>query len=155
MDRQRIRRVTRNFEIWLGAFCALYLGIVAGTALLLNHAQALHLDQRHIARIWLPMSYALDEGYDVPVDAVVRDLNTALLSGATGARILDLTALLWVAVLIIELALKIAQSSEPKPTLATRYAPELFPTRPLSKAAPYGEVGRPTTRGKVIPFSRR
>ena len=154
MDSQRIRRVTRNFEIWLAAFCALYLGIVAGTALLLNHAQALHLDQRHIARIWLPTSYALDEGYDVPVDAVVRDLNTALLSGATGARILDLTALLWVAGLITELALKIAHSTGPKRSLASRHAPELFPKRPLAKAAPYGDVGRPTTHGKVIPFRR-
>lgn len=153
MHTRRLYTYVHSFEVSLGIVCALYLALIAGTAFALNHAQALHLDQRSIGRIWLPASYATDTGYSVPVDLVVRDLNSALLFSPTGARVMDLLAALWVIALAAHLGLHLARRRRRLEVAAKRSADTAM-RQPLRKAAPYGEARR-TGPAKVLQFTPR
>jgi hypothetical protein len=153
MHTRRLFTYVHSFEVSLGIVCALYLALIAGTALALNHAQAMHLDQHSIGRVWLPAGYATDTGYSVPLDLVVRDLNSALLFSSTGARVMDLLAVLWVIALATHLGLRVARRKRKIEVAAKRPANTAM-RQPLRKAAPYGESRR-AGPAKVLQFTPR
>jgi len=157
MNTPRFHHFVRSLQFWTVVISAAYLVLFAGTAVLLNHAQALHLDQHHISRIWLPLSYQSDTGFEVPLDTVLRDLNSGMTSGAAGARMLDAIVLSWLLALALQGVLTVARAQEkPSPTIAARAAQRVPVSSALPKVAPYGAVRRsPAGRGKVLPFARR
>lgn len=153
MDNRRLSTYVHSFEISLGIVCVLYLALIGGTALALNHAQALHLDRHNIGRIWLPASYATDTGYDVPLDLVVRDLNSALLFSPTGARAMDLLLLLWAMTLATHLGVRLTRPKR-KFEVAAKRSADTTMRQPLPKAVPYGESRR-AGPAKVLHFTPR
>jgi hypothetical protein len=152
MHTRSLHTSNRKFVLWLGVVCALYLALIAGTSVALNHSQLLRLEQRHISRLWLPASYQQDAGYDVPIDVVLRDLNRGLLFSKAGARVLDSLLVLWLLALGVHVGVQIAEHG--KAARPTTMARNTTMRQPLQKAAPYGDSGQRATRGKVLQFRR-
>jgi hypothetical protein len=154
MNTRRLHSFTRKFALWLGFISALYLLLIAGTGVALNHKQALRLEQRHISRVWLLPNYQPEAGYDVPTDVVLRDINSSLLFGPAGARVLDTLLLLWIVAGGFAVGVQMSEHRQAPEPIGVNAARNAIMRAPLQKAAPYGDSGRRATRGKVLEFHR-
>jgi hypothetical protein len=154
MNTRRLYSYSRTAAIVLAVACALYAALITGTAFVLNHQQAFRLDQWSISHMWLPADYRPDIGYNVPVAAVLRDVNAALLFSTAGARLLDGLVIFAFMVALAHTSLVLARRHK----LSKRKrgtAPNRATLRQaFAKAAPYGGSTRRGTRGKVLPFVR-
>lgn len=153
MNTRRLRSSIHRFAVGLGVATAIYLAMIAGTAWALNHSRALRLGEYHISRIWLPAGYEPQAGgYEVSLDAIVRDLNTGLLFSRTGAYALDMAVALWLITSGALLGVRVARGRQAKRPLSKIAAAPMH--HALPKAAPYGGSSRRAGQGKVLPFRK-
>ena len=90
----RIFRAVRRLHLYLGLAAALYFMLIAATGVALNHRAGLRLENRYIARQWLPSSYRPQDG-EVRADIVIGDLHSGLIFGRIGAPVMDVVATIW------------------------------------------------------------
>jgi uncharacterized iron-regulated membrane protein len=158
MDTRRLRTVIRRIEFWLGITCAVYLALIAISTVAMNHSPALHLSEHQVGCAWLPIAYCGDLTPAVPADQLVRDFHSGLMFSRAGARMLDAFLLLAILALAAESLLAYSQLRKKQRRAAAKsfIRPQKYDPihAALLKAAPYGDTRR-TTRGKVLPFTRR
>jgi len=155
MNTGSARKFVNSFTVALAVVCAVYVALLLGTALALNHDQALHLGDFKIGRIWLPANYSPDDGYEVPVNVILRDMRSELLFGHIGGIGLDLLAVLGLFCVTLRVIVRLIERYNRSLILEARVSPNAAMRPPLGKAAPYGDTrprGRP---GKVLSFPKR
>jgi hypothetical protein len=90
----------RRTHAWLGVISACNLLLLITSGLLLQHANALHLDEHNISRSFLPSGYRpQDADSGVRADIVITDLHSGRIIGTAGALILDAITIAWLAML--------------------------------------------------------
>jgi hypothetical protein len=174
MNTRSAHKFVNSLTVSLAVVCALYVALLLGTTLALNHGQMLHLNEYYVGRIWLPTNYAPDDGYDVPVSVILRDVRAEMIFGHVGTRVLDVLAGMAVMCLVLQLTVRFAdrrqrlrvaprpsgsqgsrpQASRPKPPYRPAPAKHTAVHPPLGKAAPYGDSRR-TGPAKVLSFPKR
>src|SRR4051812_22704398 len=108
--RRRLLRVVRKLHIWVGLSAALYFMLIAATGVMINHREGLRLEDRTIARRWLPSSYRpQDEG--VRADIAVGDLHSGLIFGKLGKPVMDFVAAVWFISIISGISMLILRRS--------------------------------------------
>jgi hypothetical protein len=94
--RRRLLRFVRKLHIWVGLSAALYFMLIAATGVMINHREGLRLEDRTIARRWLPSNYRPDDGKaGVRADIAVEDLHSGLIFGKVGKPVMDFVAAVW------------------------------------------------------------
>src|SRR3954465_2291794 len=94
--RRRLLRIVRKLHIWVGLSAALYFMLIAATGVMINHREGLGLEDRTIARRWLPSSYRPQDGKEgVRADIAVGDLHSGLIFGKVGKPVMDFVAAVW------------------------------------------------------------
>jgi hypothetical protein len=102
----------RRVHALLGAISALNLLLLISTGLLLQHMNALRLDERIVRRTFLPGSYRpLDGPEGVRADIVITDLHSGRIVGRVGTAILDVITLGWLILLSTGLFMFTARGS--------------------------------------------
>ncbi len=90
----------RRVHALVGVISAFNLVLLISTGFLLQHRDALRLDERIVNRSLLPRSYrALDGPEGVRADIIVTDLHSGRLFGRAGAVVLDVITLGWLVLL--------------------------------------------------------
>ena len=94
--RRRLLRIVRKLHIWVGLSAALYFMLIATTGVMINHREGLRLEERTIARRWLPAGYRPEDGRDgVRADIAVADMHSGLIFGKVGKPVMDFVAAVW------------------------------------------------------------
>src|SRR3954462_15674431 len=94
--RRRLLRFVRKLHIWVGLSASLYFMLIAATGVMINHREGLRLEDRTIARRWLPANYRPEDGKEgVRADIAVADLHSGLIFGKVGKPVMDFVAAVW------------------------------------------------------------
>src|SRR3954469_10877522 len=110
--RRRLLRVVRKLHIWVGLSAALYFMLIAATGVMINHREGLRLEDRTIARRWLPSSYRPQDGQEgVRADIAVADLHSGLIFGKVGKPVMDVVAAVWFISIVTAISMLILRRS--------------------------------------------
>lgn len=90
----------RRVHALLGVISAVNLLLLISTGLLIQHMNALRLDERTVSRRWLPANYRPQDGSEgVRADIVITDLHSGRIIGTAGTVILDVVTMAWLVLL--------------------------------------------------------
>jgi hypothetical protein len=93
-------RSLRRLHALVGLVLTLNLLLLLVTGFLVQHREALGLEDKTISRAWLPESYRPLDGAEVRADIVVTDVHSGRILGPNGALIIDAATLGWAVLLV-------------------------------------------------------
>lgn len=103
------RNWMRNVHAVVAAVLSLNLLLILVTGFLIQHRDALKLDERTISRKYLPGNYRSQDGPGgVRADIVVTDLHSGRMFGPRGALLIDAVTVGWLVMLMTGLVLFLA-----------------------------------------------
>lgn len=93
-------RLLRRLHALVGLVLSLNLLLLLATGFLVQHREALGLEERNISRAWLPAGYRPMDGDAVRADIVVTDLHSGRILGPNGTLLVDAATLGWGVLLV-------------------------------------------------------
>lgn len=92
----RGHRWARKLHLVVGLICTLNFAVLLVSGFLIQHREALGLEQKTISRAWLPSGYRPDDpDIAVRADIALTDLHSGRLWGRHGTLVVDAVSVGW------------------------------------------------------------